>query len=456
MPENVTQNIIISFKSVGEKDIESALKRLSKTTDSIPAGMKAIDTVTKRYDESTGKAAYTLQRKMIPQMQRFRFEALGIMFGGMAVERAFGKITQAGFDLYKIGDLLNATYGIMMLPIMDILAEGIFGLTDFLMGLDPEVQKAIGGMLLFGQAIGTALMGLGQAILFISSLKMIGGLPGLFKELTGVFESLGKFAGKTLDTTINFIMKWGSEFLKFFTRGAEWLLGSVRTAVDMIQGKIDAMVTWLFGGGTLASAAKIVVSIAVAFIILDLATRFLSWAFKALGEGVGKETTLGKVMIFVGATLSGGYIDAIAKAFFSPEYAVGREAVFNAVIKLTLAPLWGLPVAIQNLINGKPIEALISLYMGPLTAYSSVALDVIGGIKKLFGLAEGGIVTRPTPAIIGERGPEAVIPLNESALTNIYQNNYINASIHNDMDIAEVADKLNRYLSADYKRLRYA
>ena len=31
------------------------------------------------------------------------------------------------------------------------------------------------------------------------------------------------------------------------------------------------------------------------------------------------------------------------------------------------------------------------------------------------GLAEGGIVTRPTFAMVGEAGPEAVVPLNKSA-----------------------------------------
>ena len=37
----------------------------------------------------------------------------------------------------------------------------------------------------------------------------------------------------------------------------------------------------------------------------------------------------------------------------------------------------------------------------------------VGGAFKSVGLAEGGIVTRPTSAIIGEAGPEAVIPLSQ-------------------------------------------
>jgi hypothetical protein len=50
----------------------------------------------------------------------------------------------------------------------------------------------------------------------------------------------------------------------------------------------------------------------------------------------------------------------------------------------------------------------------------------IGGlVGKLPGLASGGIVTRPTVALIGERGPEAVIPLNKpNAMGNTTVNVY--------------------------------
>jgi hypothetical protein len=39
---------------------------------------------------------------------------------------------------------------------------------------------------------------------------------------------------------------------------------------------------------------------------------------------------------------------------------------------------------------------------------------VVGGALKTIGLASGGIVSEPTLALIGEAGPEAVIPLSGS------------------------------------------
>lgn len=38
----------------------------------------------------------------------------------------------------------------------------------------------------------------------------------------------------------------------------------------------------------------------------------------------------------------------------------------------------------------------------------------IAGIKGLLGMAEGGIVTKPTVALLGESGAEAVVPLEKA------------------------------------------
>jgi hypothetical protein len=44
-------------------------------------------------------------------------------------------------------------------------------------------------------------------------------------------------------------------------------------------------------------------------------------------------------------------------------------------------------------------------------------------LKRLLGLAEGGIVTRPTLAMVGEAGPEAIIPLNQGEVGTTLQIN---------------------------------
>jgi hypothetical protein len=49
--------------------------------------------------------------------------------------------------------------------------------------------------------------------------------------------------------------------------------------------------------------------------------------------------------------------------------------------------------------------------LGRLSGINSIIGGVGGLIGKIPGLADGGIVTGPTLAMIGEAGPEAVVPL---------------------------------------------
>ena len=65
-----------------------------------------------------------------------------------------------------------------------------------------------------------------------------------------------------------------------------------------------------------------------------------------------------------------------------------------------------------------PIRTLLGLIgklinaLGKIPGLGSLGSFVGGAIKGIPGLAAGGIVTQPTLAMIGEGGPEAVIPLN--------------------------------------------
>jgi len=65
------------------------------------------------------------------------------------------------------------------------------------------------------------------------------------------------------------------------------------------------------------------------------------------------------------------------------------------------------PIKILLGLIGKLVSAL-----GKIPGLGSLGGFVSGAIKGIPGLAAGGIVTQPTLAMIGEAGPEAVIPLN--------------------------------------------
>jgi SLT domain-containing protein len=74
----------------------------------------------------------------------------------------------------------------------------------------------------------------------------------------------------------------------------------------------------------------------------------------------------------------------------------------------------GLTSVIGFLRNG--LNTLIGLFNKPIQFFNNNngPLPSIPLIPDIPALAMGGIVTRPTLALIGERGPEAVIPLGGS------------------------------------------
>lgn len=96
------------------------------------------------------------------------------------------------------------------------------------------------------------------------------------------------------------------------------------------------------------------------------------------------------------------------------------------------------------------VEAEIRLYQELANAMSKVmsagSQSVINAIPQT-RLAEGGIVNSPTVALIGEAGPEAVIPLSKAGSmgggTTI---NIINPTVRNDNDIAMMRDQIEKVM----------
>ena len=71
-------------------------------------------------------------------------------------------------------------------------------------------------------------------------------------------------------------------------------------------------------------------------------------------------------------------------------------------------------------------------------AAAGTALMVSAGFVR--GLKEGGIVTKPTQALIGEAGPEAVIPLNKAGgMMGVTINQYIRGSVLSERQLQRFA-----------------
>ena len=84
------------------------------------------------------------------------------------------------------------------------------------------------------------------------------------------------------------------------------------------------------------------------------------------------------------------------------------------------------------------INKVIGLAKGIGSSVGGAVSGAVGAVGSLVGLADGGIVNRPTLAMIGEAGPEAVIPLSKAGFgggitVNINGGNFLSENVADEL-----------------------
>lgn len=103
----------------------------------------------------------------------------------------------------------------------------------------------------------------------------------------------------------------------------------------------------------------------------------------------------------------GGIVD-----LFTGNFEEGLKKIGSGIITLVVSPFQFIIDTIVGIINGL-IKGANYIPMVNIPYLESP--DLVGGAKAAVGLAEGGVVTAPTTALIGEGGePEAVVPLSKA------------------------------------------
>jgi len=170
-------------------------------------------------------------------------------------------------------------------------------------------------------------------------------------------------------------------------------------------------------------------------------------------------TSLGKIwgdlpsMIHkVSEGISGVGISA-STALVSVAALAGSFIIFSTVLDALPASIRGIVAPIMAAAAAIVIATVAWMaFQGTVTLGIAVPIILaavgagIAGIKAMIGMAQGGIVTRPTLALIGEAGPEAVIPLSHmtpSVTINI-NSPLVNVEGNADMATAKLAVRLIR------------
>jgi phage-related protein len=291
--------------------------------------------------------------------------------------------TAAGETAQALEDLTNAgeEIGAIFLPILAELAKGVQGFAHFIQDNFPLIKSIVGGVM---EGIGTAV---GFVAQIFSSFAGSGGGGDLF---AGVFRTIGS------------VVDW------FSTNVLPFLTNAFNQVVEFIKQNgptIGSIVSQAFGA--IAEVVKIVAPIIM---------RVAEVVFPAVLTAAGiLFTGLDKTFKLIGGIFEvvGNVVDTMVK---------GITSAWLLLSTITTAIWTGIVGTIRGVINGA-ID-ILNGFFGFLNgiSFGGGTFNVLGqeiGIPQIdpfnIGLiphlAEGGIISGPTLALLGEAGPEAVVPL---------------------------------------------
>jgi hypothetical protein len=234
-------------------------------------------------------------------------------------------------------------------------------------------------------------------------------VPPLLDKLGALIADVANwFSSEGLNTIVTKLGEWAAAFI-------EWVVPLIPPLLLKLAELVAAIGAWIVTTG-LPNLLRDLRSWVEAFVgwVADVTPGLLA----ALGELVGDMT----------------------------HWVVtdGVRMVFNAFVDFGKAIVDGIVAGIKAA-PGKIMSALESLIPG-----GSVIGGAIGGARGLLsnipGLAEGGIVTGPTLALIGEAGPEAVVPLDRAGGMGGGMN--VTVNMPPGSDGADVVAALQRYARA--------
>ena len=277
------------------------------------------------------------------------------------------------------------------IPTIKAIADKVVGLVDAFAGLDPGKQKLILGLLAGIAVLGPLIVIIATLISSVGTISVaLGGIATVASTVGAVFSALA--AGG----------------LPAFGAAISAALGPVGLIIAAIAALIAiGVLVWKNWDHIKAFGIKAWEAIKTG--VVTAATAI--WSFlKKWGPTILAVLTgpIGLLVLMVVKNFD--KIKAAAEAVVG-----GVKAAFNRV-KDVVGGIWTDIVAgIKSKINGI-IRAVNNVIRLINTVKSKIpGVSALGDIRTIPQLAAGGIVTRPTLALVGERGPEGVVPLDRLA-----------------------------------------
>jgi len=264
-----------------------------------------------------------------------------------------------------------------LLPFITQLANGIAGLAKWFAGLPAPVQNILAVMA-------------GLTAAFIALAPAISAVISIFGTLSGIFAGGAVFSaiGTAIAAVVPTITAIG---------------GALSGLLPILVGVFTGPVGWI----TLLVAAGVAI-----YAFRDK----IGQAFQAIGEGVKIAANVFKVL----------FIDPVFNAL--KLMVQGVQVLFNTLAGILKAPFEAIANVIRGIVNGiiGGIERTINGAIGGINALIRAANRALAVLRvpqipqvpgvQLPRFAEGGVVTGPTVAMVGEGGePEYIVPQSKAA-----------------------------------------
>ena len=298
----IVNEIVGEGALIKEKNLISEINKnngdLSRTYEEQTANQRKRVTVTES-ETQQGKRVHAVNKEVLAQGPRFKMHYLGIMFGGMALNRAMSSLTQTSKEWVGIGELMSTTMGVVMLPAtLELLDMAVLPLMDALLSLPPEIQTVIGVTVLGLEGLGKVAEFGGQIMLGAAAFSYQ--FPAIANALkTGLTSQLAKGIGKGIVVTVGLAIAWQS--VSFIREGIE-----EGNMAEEIAGIVGVSLGLAAAGLALGIPAAGVFPLAIGIgLIIDWSIAENRWtkeakdlniSDKVIGEHAVRNTVLGFIL----------------------------------------------------------------------------------------------------------------------------------------------------------------
>jgi len=365
-----------AVKAFAEDD--AAAQKLGTTLKNVTGATEAQIKSVEDFITKTSRAAAVADDQLRPALD--------------SLVRGTGDVTKAQ-NLLTLALDISAGTGKDLGSVSDALSKAFNGNFMALKKLDPALAELIKS----GASTDEVFAALGKTFegqASVAANTTQGSMKNLNIQMGELKESIGAAVMPALQALIPYLMKfatWAQENPDLVKIAGAAIVGLTASIVAMnIAMALNPLGAMVLGLGAIATGAAIV------FVKFEQFRPLLLGLFGPAGIAVGAVLYFKDTIIDAFDTIKN-----LGASIFN-----GIGTAFKGVINAVVAGLeGGLNFAIKGL---NTILDGIDVAAGPFVNFGTIPT------VNLPRLAEGGIVTSPTIAMIGEAGPEAVIPLNRA------------------------------------------